>query len=356
MRLPVARVPSRVRQIVSVLALVAVVRWLVWPQVSGHGLSFAPLLDVDSFWIYLGVLSELLSLGFFAATTRSLLKREVRPSLATVVRIDLSTVALSHCLPAGGAAGTAFGWRLLTRAGVPSTDAGFAKLAQGLGAAVVLQVLLWSSVTTRAVVHGHLLASLVLPALLGLGFAAQALFVRQGAPGRLLADRAVARLRDAARRIAGADRRRSVAELLAQLRDKREARRLAGAAGMAALNWLFDAGALWAALHAYGHGVDALGLLIAFGVANTVAWLPITPSGLGIAEAAMIPTLVLFGSPRHVAVLGVLTWRLLAYWLPIPLGGLAYGSLRRTHRRMRLRDQAVQGAAAPQAAAMTSGG
>ena len=56
-----------------------------------------------------------------------------------MLRIDLSTIALSHCVPGGGAAGTALGTRLLTRAGVPTADALFAKLAQGIGSAVMLQ-------------------------------------------------------------------------------------------------------------------------------------------------------------------------------------------------------------------------
>lgn len=308
------RLPDWARPALSLIALAAVVRFLVWPQVSGHGLSLAPLLDIDSSWIYVGIASELVSLVCFAAATRWLLKREVRPSMATVVRIDLSTVALSHCLPAGGAAGTAFGWRLLTRAGVPSVDAGFAKIAQGLGAAVVLQILLWSSVATRAMVHGNLLAGLAIPALLLVGWAGYTLATRGYFPGRRLLARLLTPVRT-------------------QVRTKDDVRRMLGAAGMTTLNWLFDAAALWAALHAYGHSVDPLGILIAFGVANTVAWLPITPSGLGIAEAAMIPTLILFGAPHEVAVLGVLTWRVLAYGLPIPLGGIAYGSLRHTQWR-----------------------
>jgi hypothetical protein len=34
-------------------------------------------------------------------------------------------------------------------------------------------------------------------------------------------------------------------------------------------------------------------------------------------------TLVGFGAPRAVAIMGVITYRLLNFWLPIPLGALA---------------------------------
>lgn len=70
-----------------------------------------------------------------------------------------------------------------------------------------------------------------------------------------------------------------------------------------------------------------------FALVNTLAWLPVTPAGLGIVEAALVPTLVGFGSTRAVAILGVITWRLLSFWLPIPLGAAAYASL--THTRVR---------------------
>ena len=70
------------------------------------------------------------------------------------------------------------------------------------------------------------------------------------------------------------------------------------------------------------------GLIVAFGLANIFASLPITPGGLGIVEGIYIPTLVGFGLSRSVATLGVLTYRVAQYWLPILLGGLAYLSLR----------------------------
>ena len=45
-------------------------------------------------------------------------------------------------------------------------------------------------------------------------------------------------------------------------------------------------------------------------------------------EAVLTSSLVGFGVPRGAAVLGVISWRLVNFWLPIPAGGLAYVSLR----------------------------
>jgi uncharacterized membrane protein YbhN (UPF0104 family) len=56
--------------------------------------------------------------------------------------------------------------------------------------------------------------------------------------------------------------------------------------------------------------------------------IPVTPGGLGIIEALAATLLVSFGVPRNVATLGVLGWRLVNFWLPIPTGALAYASLK----------------------------
>jgi hypothetical protein len=109
--------------------------------------------------------------------------------------------------------------------------------------------------------------------------------------------------------------------------------------------WLLDASPLWVFIRAFGGTLDPLALLIAFGLANIVAVIPITPGGLGIVEGVYIPTLVGFGLPRRVATLGVASYRLAQFWFPILLGGILYASLRvgpwsieRRDRLDRLRD------------------
>ena len=96
----------------------------------------------------------------------------------------------------------------------------------------------------------------------------------------------------------------------------------------ATANWLLDAAALWVFIRAFGGVVPLDGLIVAFGLANVLASIPITPGGLGIVEGIYIPTLIGFGLSRSEATLGVISYRLAQYWLPILLGGLAYLSLR----------------------------
>lgn len=329
-----------VRLALQLLVVALVVYWGVVPQLSASQGSLHLLFDIDSPWIAAAVLAELASLVGFALVTRALLAPPTRPAAHRVLRIDLSTIALSHCLPAGGAAGTALGTRLLTRAGVPSADALFTKLAQGIGSAMMLQALLIVALVERLLLP-HPKGWEVL--LVGVEAGALAVLIGAGTLTRVI------RLRRG-RRPLPSPRQRSPrvgvvlrwlglvvhhAELqIVTLRGDR--RRFAAAAVWATANWLFDAAALWGALRAYGPPLRVDGVLIAFAIANTVAWLPISPSGLGISDALLIPALIALGAGHTDAVLGVITWRLLSFWLPIPLGLASYGSLhlesRRRHR------------------------
>ena len=64
-------------------------------------------------------------------------------------------------------------------------------------------------------------------------------------------------------------------------------------------------------------------LLVAYGVANIAAAIPFTPGGLGVVELTLIGILVGFGPPRAIVILGVVGWRLVNFWLPIPVGGIS---------------------------------
>ena len=74
-------------------------------------------------------------------------------------------------------------------------------------------------------------------------------------------------------------------------------------------------------------------------VANLV---PFAPGGVGAVDAGMIGTFVLFGVPGAEVFAAVLTYRLIAFWLPIPPGIVAFLQLRKTVARWE-----AEGAAAP---------
>jgi uncharacterized protein (TIRG00374 family) len=59
-----------------------------------------------------------------------------------------------------------------------------------------------------------------------------------------------------------------------------------------------------------------------------VRQIPLTPGGIGVVEAALIAGLTAAGGTAPAAAAVVLTYRLLSFWLILPVGGLAWLSLR----------------------------
>src|SRR5947209_6044742 len=228
------------------LILGVVIEFIVLPQLAGARRSWHLITDVRPWFLILGVLLEFASLACYAELTRSLLPPAERPRRWTIQRIDMSTLAVSHLVPGGGAAGTAVAFQLFNGAGVPAQAAGFAVATQGIGSA--------------------------------------------------------------------------------------------------AANWTLDAASLWVFLYAFGFRAGPIELVVAYGLANVLAAIPVTPGGLGIVEGVLVPTLVGFGASRGIAILGVVAWRLVNFWLPIPVGTACYVSLRAgAHASRRARREAVEG-------------
>lgn len=87
-----------------------------------------------------------------------------------------------------------------------------------------------------------------------------------------------------------------------------------------AANWLGDVLALWLLFLAFGYKMHVGVLLVGYGVANLLVAIPLTPGGLGVVEAGLAGTYAAFGVPGGVAVVAVLGYRLVSYWLPVLAG------------------------------------
>ncbi len=329
------------RRIVAILITLLLIEYLVLPQLIGASKSLALLRQINLGYLALGIALEAASLVAYAQLTRSVLPQDSAPGLVTVLRMNLSTLAVSHVVPGGTIGGSALSFRLLTRFGVRSADAGFALAIQGIGSAVVLNVLLWLSLVVSIPLRGfnslYVTAAIVGSILVG-GFLALVILLTRGER------RAAALLRSVARRLPFLDEdtvHRLVHRMAGQLRLLLSNRPLLiRAVGWATANWLLDAASLGVFLAAFGHVISPDGLLIAFCLANVLAAIPITPGGLGVVEAVLTPTLIGFGTPKSVAILGVISYRVFNFWLPIPAGGIAYVSLKA--KRSSLRESAKE--------------
>jgi hypothetical protein len=321
--------PRPVRRATKVLIFAFVVQFLVLPQISGTRKALKLLGHVHVPYLVAGVILEMGAIVSYALLTRTVLPRDGSPSVLTLLRVQLATLGFSHVAPGGTAAGSPLGYRLLTHAGVDGPEAGFAIATQGAGSAVVLNVLLWLALVVSIPLNGfnpiYLTAAVVGVIAIG-GFAVLVVSLTRGE------ERSARVLTAVASHIPLIDPEtvdnlvHRVADRLRELGMDRQL--LLRAAGWAAANWLLDAASLWVFVAAFGYRVSVVGLLVAFGLANVLAAIPITPGGLGVVEAVLTSTLVGFGTPSAVAILGVAAYRLLNFWLPIPLGALSYLTLK----------------------------
>ncbi len=65
-------------------------------------------------------------------------------------------------------------------------------------------------------------------------------------------------------------------------------------------------------------------VLLAYVGGALLAQIPITPGGLGFVEAGLTGLLAAAGVNGQDALVATLAYRLVSFWLPLPIGGIAY--------------------------------
>jgi uncharacterized membrane protein YbhN (UPF0104 family) len=316
-----------------VLAATAGFVYFVVPKISGLSATLRRLRDADPWWIGLGVGFEALSLGGYVVLFRTVFSCEgVRIGWRESYQINMAGTVASKLLATAGAGGVALTVWALRAAGLePRVIARrlltFALLLYAVFAAALLIVgaglragalagrAPWTlTVLPATVAGGAILIALSLRALppnLERRIAA-----RDGSSGwtrRLLSRLASApsALRDATGIAAGLVRERRV-----------------GILGAVAY-WGFDLATLWAALHAFGAPPPVATIVMSYFVGQLANVLPL-PGGIGGVEGGTIGALIAFGAHPSLAVLGVLAYRAISFWLPTVPGSVAYLRLRRT--------------------------
>lgn len=324
------RLSKPAKRIVKLLAFALVVHVFVIPQIGGARKAITVLSSVNPLLLVAAVLLQSGALLAYARMTQQLLPAQHRPSLPITFGTVIASTGVSHVVPGGAATTVAVNYRLLGRAGVPPDELGFALGTQAIGSAVVLNVLLWIALIATIPVSGfdplYGTAAGVGAVLIAV-FAAAVVSMLRGRDA--LANR-VARLAGHIPKVNPDSVRTLILGLADQLQLlSHDPKRLRIVITMAAANWLLDAASLWVVMAAFGHPMNVVGLMVAYGLANVMASIPISPGGLGVIEAVLIPTLVAFGSPRAEAAVAVVVYRLVQFWLPIPTGAIAYVAVER---------------------------
>jgi len=307
------------------LFLAAVVLYGVAPAVLEVLGAYKRLTDVDPGWWIAVIATSAAGIWCMCALQRLVLQR---PPWFPTVSSQLAGTAFSKVVPGGAAAAAALQAQMLVKAGVPATTIGTGLTAGGLVLLAALAGL--PLLALPAVLLGrHIPNGLLQTAAVGLAvflilFAVGALLLFNDSVLRTLARVLGALQHLLRRRQAASDElsKRVFAErdLLRQLLGGSWPQAVATAAG----RWIFDFLCLYSALLAVSSRPPMYVALLAYSAAQLLGQLPLTPGGLGVVEAGLTGTLALAGVAAAPAALAVLAYRLVAYWLPLPIGLIAW--------------------------------
>jgi putative heme transporter len=312
------------------LVVTAIGIYVVAPSVVALLGEWPSLRDVRPLWF--GVLVVLVVGGWSCLWV---LVRTLLPETpwTTVGSAQLAGLATGCVLPGGAATGTVVQASMLVRAGHQPGKVGAALGSVGLlttGMLLALPILTVPAVIIRPPPARQLQLGLVVSlvvavvlVLVGLALLHWDSFV--GAIGRT-AGRVIHLVRRQVSAETVADRVVAQRDAVAAAFAGHWGRALSAAAG----NRMLDYSALVAAVYAVGGRARPSMVLLAYVLSLALALVPITPGGLGFVEAGLTSILVLAGVSSDQAVLGTLLYRLFAFWLPIPLGVLAWTGWRFT--------------------------
>ncbi len=97
--------------------------------------------------------------------------------------------------------------------------------------------------------------------------------------------------------------------------------------------WASQIAILWATFRAFDVSVPIAVLAMGFFLGMVANLIPFVPGGVGAVDAGLIGAYVLFGLPEATCFAAVLIYRLVAFWMPLPPGIIAFFQLRGTVHR-----------------------
>lgn len=304
-------------------------------------------------WIAVAVGFNVLSFAAYVALFRGVIGDNVASlDWKESYEITMAGLAASRVVSAGGAGGVVLSYWALRKAGMERAEAARRMVA--------FMVLLYSVYIAAVIIFGVLLRTGVLPgdapvsvtiipAAIAGGLAIVLLLIALipgDLQGRLSFDgqsrvmRLIVKLSSVPATVA-----RGIRTARTFLRNPRKGGlAMSGAVGF----WAANIGILWASFEAFGESVPIGVVVMGFFVGMVGNLIP-DPAGVGGVDAGLIGTFVIFGFPADTVIAAVLVYRMIAFWLPLPPGIIAFLQLRKTVARWESegRPMAVAAAAVP---------
>jgi putative heme transporter len=332
------------KKIASGLALVLlliVAIYVLFPKIVGADEAVSNLADAVWYWVVVAIGFNVVAFAAYVALFRGVLggtrDDEVhrRLDLRASYLITMAGLAATRIFSAAGVGGIVLTYWALRKAGMPRRRA-----ACRMVAFLVLTYLVYTAALVvfgillrTGVLHGEApLAGTVVPAAVSGGLIVLFLMIA------LIPDDFERRIHHYAR---GYRRARFLQRIatgpatlamgtrtaIAYIRHPRGGLvAVGGAVGF----WAANIGILWASFKAFGGNVPFGVLVQGFFVGMAANLIPSPAGGVGAVDAGMIGAFALFGIDEGVVFPAVLTYRVIAFWLPIPPGIVAFIQLRKT--------------------------
>ena len=335
--------------LILILGIVAI--YVVFPKIAGFEDSLDKMGDATWYWIVVAIGFNVAAFGAYVALFKGILGGSAdeavheRLDFRTSYQITMAGLAATRIFSAAGAGGLVVTYWALRKAGMERRRAACRMVAFlaltyffYLAALIIFGILLRTDVLpgedspggtiVPAAVAGIVLALLGLVALIPGDFERRLASIPTK---HRKASRLAARLGKGPATLAT-----GVRTAIAYVRHpKRGALAIAGAIGF----WAANIGILWASFEAYGGDVPFGVMVQGFFVGMAANLIPSPAGGVGSVDAGMIAAFVLFDVPTAEVFAAVLTYRVIAFWLPIPPGIVAYVQLRNTVGRWESADR-----------------
>lgn len=328
---------KRLIQTGIVVALMVVGIYVLIPSVIGLEDAITTLDDGSWWWYAVAVGFNVVAFASYVALFRGVVGERVTLRISESYQITMAGLAATRLLSAGGAGGIVLSYWALRKAGM--------RRAESARRMVAFLVLLYAFYLLAVIVFGILLRTGVLPGPAPLAMTVVPAGIAGGValvvilialiPGDL--QRRMSFVSDERRLGRLALRLATVPATLASgvrtaIGFLRTPSQSGLAVGGAVGFWAANVGILWASFMAFGVSVP-LAVIVQGYFVGMAANLAPAPAGVGAVDGGLIGAFVIFGLPASTVIAAVLIYRLVAFWMPVPPGIVAFLQLRKTVAR-----------------------
>jgi uncharacterized protein (TIRG00374 family) len=333
--LPLFTTRRLIQTLAVVLALLVGIYFL-FPKLVGLGDAVSRLGDAEPIWIVVAIGFNVVAFATYIALFKAVVGgNALRLSWKETYEINMAGLAATLLFSAGGAGGIVLTYWALRKAGMRVRDVGRRMVAFITlhYAFYPIALIVFGILLRTGVLHGNRSVELtIIPA----GVAG--LLLMLGILVALIPPDLERRIAPFARGERGTAIVQKIAKVPATVGEgfrfalglfahpSRGGLAVLGAAGF----WAANIGILWAAFHAFGVHVPLAVVVQGFFLGMVANLFPLAPAGVGAVDAGMIGAFVLFGLPEDTIFPAVLIYRLVAFWMPIPFGVVAFFQLRKT--------------------------